>query len=357
MKTNDLNIQIDALFKHWLISSNRNDKIIVENFIFILENNLIKLNKVERDSFFNIYIFNEFYSNDRKIIINLLKKLNNFFEIIKINKNEILIFFENRLFKIYFKKKFPKKIISIKSYFIFFYKIKYLYSPNYILSYLNIYLSRIINKNKTYLLTYNDFLKLNMFDKGISYNLRVKNMNLINNKGKIIYIKDILNFFKNKNKQKKISKVFFNKDLFYKSLNSNIPTYINLNYWRSSNFYLISNIIYGFFQKGFQYETQTLKNNFYKTFSSKINLIKDIDKINKLVTSSDLIIINNNPYSSRNRLLAMIGHILNGGEYINFKYKKYFDQSIFKQRLINLFAEHFSIYKYICDFGNVMLLS
>ena len=104
--------------------------------------------------------------------------------------------------------------------------------------------------------------------------------------------------------------------------------------------------MYGFYVKKFQYESQTLENNFYKTFSSKVNLVKEKNKIIKLVNSCDLTIINNNPYSSRNRILAMIGHVLKGGEYIKFRYKKYFDQNIYKQKLINLFAEHFSVYNY-----------
>ena len=52
--------------------------------------------------------------------------------------------------------------------------------------------------------------------------------------------------------------------------------------------------MYGFYDKKFQYESQTLENNFYKIFSSKPNLIKKKNKIIKLVNSCDLIIINNN---------------------------------------------------------------
>ena len=346
MKDNNLKKQIDIHFKNWILLSNYNYKNVYDSFVFIFKNNSVNLNKIKRNSFFNIYVFDEFYFADQKKIISLLNKFQNNFEIININRHEVLIFFENRLFKIYFKKIFPKKIYSIKSYLIYFYKIKYMYSPNYIWTYLNNYLSNIFQRNKTYLLTYEDFLKLNMKNKGISKDARQGNMNLVTNNGKNTSIKDIINFFKKEKNRKKFSKVYFNKNLFYNSLNSKIPIHLNLNYWNSSNFYLISNIMYGFYDKKFQYESQTLENNFYKIFSSKLNLIKKKNKIIKLVNSCDLIIINNNPYSSRNRLLAMIGHVLKGGEYIKFRYKKYFDQNIYKQKLINLFAEHFSVYNY-----------
>ena len=59
-----------------------------------------------------------------------------------------------------------------------------------------------------------------------------------------------------------------------------------------------------------------------------------------------MVIINKNPYSSRNRLFAMIGHILNGGKFIKIKYKKNYDTDLYKEKLINFFAEFFSIYKY-----------
>jgi len=346
MQINHLKSQIDILFKRWILLSDYNYKNVYDSFVFIFKNNSVNLNKIKRNSFFNIYVFDEFYFANQKKIISLLNKFKKNFEIININKHEVLIFFENRLFKIYFKKNFPKKIHSIKSYLIYFYKIKYMYSPNYIWTYLNNYLFNIFKRNKTYLLTYEDFLKLNMKNKGISKDIRQGNMNLVTNNGKNINIKDIINFFKKEKNKKKFSKVFFNKNLFYNSLNSKIPIYSNLNYWNSSNFYLISNIMYGFYVKKFQYESQTLENNFYKTFSSKVNLVKEKNKIIKLVNSCDLTIINNNPYSSRNRILAMIGHVLKGGEYIKFRYKKYFDQNIYKQKLINLFAEHFSVYNY-----------
>ena len=42
----------------------------------------------------------------------------------------------------------------------------------------------------------------------------------------------------------------------------------------------------------------------------------------------------------------MIGHILQGGKYINFRYRKCFDQDINKQKLINLFSDYFSIFQF-----------
>lgn len=346
MNTNNIQKQIEILFKRWLFLQKHHDKNVWNNFIYIFKNNQITLKEIKRSHFFNVYFFDEFYSSDKTKVIKLLKKFQNYFEIINYNNNEILIFFDNRLFKIYFNKKIPKNIKYINKYFIFFYKLKSMYSPNYISTYLNNFLSNIFRKNKIYNLTYNDFLKLDISSIVVSNNLRDKNMALITNYGKNKTIKDIIIFFKKKKNKNKIFKIFFKKKLFFNSLKSKIPLHYNLNYWSSSNYYLISNIIHGFYKRNFKYESQNIKNNFYQIYSSKINSITSTKKIDRLTSMEDLIIIDNIPRSSRNRILAMIGHILKGGNYINFKYKKYFDQNTDKEKLINLFAEHFSIYKY-----------
>ena len=42
----------------------------------------------------------------------------------------------------------------------------------------------------------------------------------------------------------------------------------------------------------------------------------------------------------------MVGHILNGGKYLVFRYRNYFYEDIEKKILINVFTEIFEIYKY-----------
>ena len=345
MKNNDLNKQINILFKRSLFfeSTSKNSYY---SFIFIFKNNSIDLSKITRNSLLNIYFFDEFYSNKQKKIFKLIKKFQNIFEIIYSNRNEVLILFENRLYKIYFKKKIPKKIESIKKFNVMLNKIQFMYSPNFISNYFINYISSIFYKNKIFSLSFKEFLNLDMTNMGVSKIVRDNNMNLITNNGRYVKIKDILNNFKEIDKNKIFSKIYFNKKLFFKSLSSKIPLYCNTNYWKSTNFFLINNIINGFHQKNFNYENQSVKNNFYKLYKQKKITKSSYTKINELLYSPDLTIINIRPYASRNRLLAMIGYILQGGKYINFSYRKYFDQDINKQKLINLFSDYFSIFQF-----------
>ena len=78
--------------------------------------------------------------------------------------------------------------------------------------------------------------------------LEIKNLKIVTDNNKNIYIKDILSFFKILNNKKKIlSKIYFNKKLFLSSFESLIPISFNKKYWESSNYFLLKNIIHGFF--------------------------------------------------------------------------------------------------------------
>ena len=153
------------------------------------------------------------FTQINKKIFKLIKKFQNIFEIIYSNRNEVLILFENRLYKIYFKKKF-KKIESIKKFNVMFNKIQFMYSPNFISNYFINYISSIFYKNKIFSLSFKEFLNLDMTNMGVSKIVRDNNMNLITNNGRYLKIKDILNNFKGTDKNKIFSKIYFNKSCF-----------------------------------------------------------------------------------------------------------------------------------------------
>ena len=90
------------LIDGYLFITKRTKKVL-KNFIFIFSNNLIKLTRIQRNQNLNLYAFDEFYSSEYKKIIDLVIKFKAFFEIISLNKSEILIFLDDRLIKIYFK--------------------------------------------------------------------------------------------------------------------------------------------------------------------------------------------------------------------------------------------------------------
>ena len=69
-------------------------------------------------------------------------------------------------------------------------------------------------------------------------------------------------------------------------------------------------------------------------------------KIQDIMLSDDIIIINNRVYAGRNRILSMVGHIINGGKFFEINYKKYFDSDEKKQRIIRVLAEIIFVYKY-----------
>ena len=185
-----MNNQIDLLFNRWLFVHNKKNKKVLKNFIFIFSNNLIKLTRIQRNQNLNLYAFDEFYSSEYKKIIDLVIKFKAFFEIISLNKSEILIFFDDRLIKIYFKKSIPRNVRSIKKFFIFFYKIKFIYHGNSFLNYFKINFHKLFFKNFSYRLDYNKFLNINL--KTISYIYVFKSKSkIVTDNNKNIYIKDI----------------------------------------------------------------------------------------------------------------------------------------------------------------------
>jgi hypothetical protein len=339
-------IQIILLLRNWIFHYKTKNEIILKKFIFFLKNNNINITKINRNNFFKIFAFEEYYSKDKKKIDKLVSKYQKYFEVMSFNQKEILIYFNGRLINIYFEKQIPKNIPYIFKYLVFFYKIQNMYPSN---SYIN-FLKNRFNKiffNKNLKLSFEQFKNLNFKFSYIDQYLRKDNLELINSYNQHFKIKDIINFFNiKKNKDNLYKKRYFKKNMFINSLNSIIPLHLNKKYWLSSNFFLASNIINGLKFKKQAYENQTRKNNFYNYIFGRTRVINNTKDIKKLINTEDLIIINNRPYNARNRLFAMVGHILNGGKYIAFRYRNYFYEDIEKKILINVFAEIFEIYKY-----------
>ena len=211
-----MNNQIDLLFNRWLFVHNKKNKKVLKNFIFIFSNNLIKLTRIQRNQNLNLYAFDEFYSSEYKKIIDLVIKFKAFFEIISLNKSEILIFFDDRLIKIYFKKSIPRNVRSIKKFFIFFYKIKFIYHGNSFLNYFKNNFHKLFFKNFSYRLDYNKFLNVNLKQNKLDLFVRNQNLKIVTDNNKNIYIKDILSFFKILNNKKKYyQKFILIKNYFY----------------------------------------------------------------------------------------------------------------------------------------------
>ena len=343
-----MNNEIEILFNRWLFVHNKKNEKVLKNFIFIFSNNLIKLTRIQRNQNLNLYAFDEFYSSEYKKIIDLVIKFKAFFEIISLNKSEILIFFDDRLIKIYFKKSIPRNVRSIKKFFIFFYKIKFIYHENSFLNYFKNNFHKLFFKNFSYRLDYNKFLNINLKQNKLDLFVRNQNIKIVTDNNKNIYIKDILSFFKISNNKKKIlSKIYFNKKLFLSSFESLIPISFNKKYWESSNYFLLKNIIHGFFHNNIPYQDQNKKFNISQILNvKKQKTIKDEKKIQDIILSDDIIIINNRVYAGRNRILSMVGHIINGGKFLEINYKKYFDSDEKKQRIIRVLAEIVFVYKY-----------
>ena len=99
---------------------------------------------------------------------------------------------------------------SIKKFFIFFYKIKFIYHGNSFLNYFKNNFHKLFFKNFSYRLDYNKFLNINLKQNKLDLCVRNQNLKIVTDNNKNIYIKDILSFFKILNNKKKI----LSKNLF-----------------------------------------------------------------------------------------------------------------------------------------------
>ena len=345
LKKEQLNKQINILFKRWLFLIDEKENQVKKKFVFILDNNKIKISEIKTNKHY-IYLYEEYFTPNKIELIRLIKKLNKYFEILENNKKNLIVYFDNRVFKINFSKNskgtYNKKILR---YLIFFYKIKYIYHNNSFLNYIRNFINKTFNTSKNKLF-YSDFLNLNLYPNEIDRLVRSKNLKIITNDYKNLKIKEIFEFFKKKkNKDKVDNKIKFNKKLFYESFNSIIPISFNIKYWSSSNYFLYKNIHHGFLKKNISYEKQNKTSNFSFLLKKNLKKIKNKNMIEKIINNNPIVIINKRIYSGRNRILSLLGHIINGGKFIEFEYFSYFNDDTKIRRLINVITEYYKFYE------------
>ena len=125
-----LDRQVNVLFNRWLFLFKENEYQVKKKFLFILNSNQIEINEV-KSSLNYLYLYEEYYTSNRLLFISIIKKLKKFFEILDINNSHIIIYFSDRVFKIYFNKTSRVREKKILRSLVFFYKIKYIYYKNF----------------------------------------------------------------------------------------------------------------------------------------------------------------------------------------------------------------------------------
>ena len=345
LKKKLLDRQVNVLFNRWLFLFKENEYQVKKKFLFILNSNQIEINEV-KSSLNYLYLYEEYYTSNRLLLISIIKKLKKFFEILDINNSYIIIYFSDRVFKIYFNNKISRvRKEKILRSLVFFYKIKSIYHKNFCLNYLRNFLNKTFSSKKK-IMNLSGFLNLNFYPNEIDKLIRLENLSLITNNFEHFKIKDILEHFKFKNnKFKTYKKINFNKKLLNESLNSLIPISFNLKYWQSSNFFLYKNIYFGFFKKNIAYESQNKNNNFKFLLDKKLNTINDERKIKNILNENPIVIINNRVYSGRNRVLSLLGHLLQNGSFVEFNYNTYFSDDMKMNKLRNILVEYFNFQK------------
>ena len=340
-----LNRQINILFKRWLFLFKEKEYQVKKIFLFILTSNQVDIHEIKSNSNY-IYLYEQYFTSNKILFISIIKKFNKFFEIIDVSNSHIIIYFNDRVFKVYFKNNIHRvNEKKIHKSLIFFYKIKFIYHKNSYLNYLRNFSNKIFfTEKKT--MNLSNFLNLNFYPNEIDRLVRLENLSLITNNYKNVKIKDMLRYFKIKNNKIKTDKqILLNKILLNQSFNSLIPISFNLKYWLASNFFLYKNISFGFLKKNIAYELQNKKKNFKFLLDKKIEEIKEEKKIKKILNKNPIIIINNRVYSGRNRILSMLGHLLKNGKFIEFNYDTHFRNNYKIRRLKDVIVEYYNFQK------------
>jgi hypothetical protein len=270
----------------------------------------------------------------KKFLDNLKKK----FEIINQSKKSIVIYFDNFVINLFFNKKptTQKKKIANN---IFFKDLQLSYRSPFFIDYFKNLVAKIFD-NSLNILTYEKFLQINFFLKPNELTTRYQSFKLLTNNFNNLNVGQIYNFYKNKNniiKQKK--KIFFNKKLFLESLQSKIPIFFNVKYWFSSNNHYLQNLVNSIENK-VPYEKQTFKLNNSHIISNKLINRNQNQNIKNFITKSSfadpLVIINNNIYSGRNRLLGAIKYLIDNNNFPIIYYKNYFNKNDSKIQILRI---------------------
>ena len=77
----------------------------------------------------------------------------------------------------------------------------------------------------------------------------------------------------------------------------------------------------------------------------KLNTINDERKIKNILNENPIVIINNRVYSGRNRVLSLLGHLLQNGSFVEFNYNTYFSDDMKMNKLRNILVEYFNFQK------------
>jgi len=143
-----LNRQINILFKRWLFLFKEKEYQVKKIFLFILTSNQVDIHEIKSNSNY-IYLYEQYFTSNKILFISIIKKFNKFFEILDISNSHIIIYFNDRVFKVYFEDNIHKvSEKKIHKSLIFFYKIKFIYHKNSYLNYLRNFLNKIFFTKK-----------------------------------------------------------------------------------------------------------------------------------------------------------------------------------------------------------------
>ena len=189
-------------------------------------------------------------------------------------------------------------------------------------------LKKIINLNsKIKVLTLKEFLNLKVEgENSINWIIRKNHLDIVTNNKKNLSVIEIIKYFKKIDLEK-----FESENIVTSKIDSILELQINTNkiFWKSGNNYFFNCIKYGFRKNVVEYKSV---NNYFKSDAKHIiyssEYFSQLPKMNKdeikNLLENPIEITKNHVTSGRHRVYAMIGHILKGGEYIEFKYlKKY----------------------------------
>jgi hypothetical protein len=183
-------------------------------------------------------------------------------------------------------------------------------------------------KTNLEILNFSEFKKLKMIHLSPMHQLvRSKSMDFVNEWGKLITVEDYLTYYSNTHNLEEKFKLLSSNSSKFTNENSlfEYPNWFNLNFWDSFNGHYFMNIFLGF-RNGFMGYAYLDK----KAFSEYVDVashnqkeyLKD-EEIIELIQGGDILIDDDVVCSGRHRVLAMIGHIIKGKKYVEFKVSRY----------------------------------
>jgi len=167
-------------------------------------------------------------------------------------------------------------------------------------------------------LTYEEFINLDIDCSEFNWQLRKSHMDIISCNGKYKKIKDIVNYLKDDENLKKLSKNILDTKT---NTRFNEPIYYSKKFWKNGNNFFINPIIYGFRKDVCQYEkinTCTRDSNisiYSKEYYSSLTKMNNIE-IKKMLKKYPLEVVDGELSSGRHRACAMIGRLIRNEKYL-----------------------------------------